>query len=61
LNATDLLRSLAGTAYRNGCPVCDATQRLVEVDPGVFVLQVGHDLTCPTWREIRRRRGQVAG
>lgn len=37
-------------AYR--CPDCASTSELTERTPGVFVLAVAHDLTCPSFRRM---------
>lgn len=34
------------------CPDCDASMRIVEVRPGVSVVQIYHDDTCPALRII---------
>ena len=39
-----------------GCEDCSAQQELSEVEPGVWVLEVRHDPTCPTYRRIVARR-----
>lgn len=36
------------TPHSGACPDCDATLRLVEEDPGVFVATIFHDATCPS-------------
>ncbi len=36
------------------CPDCSSTSDLVEQAPGVFVLVVAHDETCPTLRRMAR-------
>lgn len=35
------------------CPDCDAVNRLVEIEPHVYIVQVLHDDTCP-WLAARR-------
>lgn len=41
-------------AYADGyrCPDCLSDSELVEQAPGVFVLTVAHDQTCPTLRRM---------
>lgn len=39
------------------CPDCNASRRLVEVAPGLTVLQVLHDDTCP-WLSERKPDGR---
>jgi len=39
-----------------GCGDCTAVQEMSEVEPGVFVLEIRHDPTCPTYRRIVARR-----
>ncbi|BFP50649.1 hypothetical protein SCMC78_04560 [Streptomyces sp. CMC78] len=34
----------------NPCGDCLATAELTEVKPGIVMLEVKHDLTCPTYR-----------
>ena len=36
---------MSGLAYH--CPDCASTSQIVTVSPGVFVMQVAHDSTCP--------------
>lgn len=36
-------------AFGFQCPDCASDTRLVQVTPGVYVLQVVHDDTCPTY------------
>lgn len=36
------------------CPDCASSSDLVEQAPGVFVLTVAHDDTCPTLRRMAR-------
>ena len=43
-----------------GCATCNAVQEMREVDPGVWVLEVRHDPTCPTYRRIVARRAGEA-
>ncbi|SDR83215.1 hypothetical protein SAMN04489809_0436 [Microbacterium paraoxydans] len=33
------------------CPDCLATSRVIEVSPGVTILQIQHDATCPWLNE----------
>jgi len=35
------------------CPDCNADTELVEVSPGVAVLEVRHNDTCPTYRSMQ--------
>ncbi len=39
-----------------GCGDCNAVQEMREVEPGVWVLEIRHDPTCPTYRRIVARR-----
>ncbi|NYI42048.1 hypothetical protein [Demequina lutea] len=43
-----------------GCGDCNAVQEMREAEPGVWVLEVRHDPTCPTYRRIVARRNGVA-
>ena len=36
------------------CPDCCADTELVQSTPGVHVLEVRHDETCPAYRSMRR-------
>lgn len=44
------------TAYAGAycCPDCASVSELTERAPGVFVLAVAHDDTCPTLRRMAR-------
>jgi hypothetical protein len=37
------------------CPDCLSEQSLVEHSPGVMVLEVRHDQTCPSYRAMETR------
>lgn len=38
------------------CPDCDSdVGELVEESPGLFVLEVAHDPTCPLWQRMQDR------
>lgn len=39
-----------------GCADCNAVQEMREAEPGVWVLEVRHDPTCPTYRRIVAHR-----
>jgi len=39
-----------------GCADCTAVSEMAEVEPGVWVLNVIHDETCPTYARILARR-----
>ena len=53
---TDLFADLP---LDNACPDCDADTMLTEQSPRVFVLEIRHDTTCPTYC-ARRARGDAA-
>jgi hypothetical protein len=38
-----------------GCPDCTSTQTMVEVAPGIVVVSIGHDDTCPWWQAHQAR------
>jgi len=38
------------------CPDCCAETELVQPSPGVHVLEVRHDETCPTYRSMQGHR-----
>lgn len=44
------------TSTPGGCEDCDAYQELDQISPGIYALTVRHDSTCPTYRDISRRR-----
>lgn len=46
--------ALLAVAYAAGycCPDCQSASELIEQAPGVFVLTVAHDDTCPTLRRM---------
>lgn len=37
----------------DGCPDCTATQELTQYSPGVMILEIRHDNTCPTYRAMQ--------
>ena len=39
----------------SACPDCDADTTTVEVSPNLFVVEVRHDDTCPTWAQHQNR------
>lgn len=49
------LRALIGHALPGGCPDCTATAELTEPIPGVFVAEIAHDDTCPTWARMQKK------
>lgn len=51
-----ILAHFTGRKIPGGCPDCDAFQTVDTSQAPVFVLQVHHDDTCPTYRKIRRTR-----
>lgn len=53
----DFLDRMLGHTVRGGCQDCDAEQELVQDPevPGVYLLQVRHDDTCPTYRRMKRK------
>lgn len=38
------------------CPDCQSEQTLTEPRPGVLMLNVAHDTTCPAYRAMGNRR-----
>ncbi len=50
------LAALTGQRLAGGCDDCNAEQVLAEHAPGVFVLEIRHDPTCPTYQRIVARR-----
>ena len=51
-----MLDAMTGKRIPGGCDDCDAYQTMREEAPGVYVLQVSHDETCPFYRQARARR-----
>ncbi len=51
----DILQSLTGQRIPGGCDECDAYQEITR-QHGIHVINVCHDDTCPTWRQIKARR-----
>ncbi len=42
-----------GTLEHSGaCPDCDATTELVDHGHGLWLLEIRHDDTCPTYRRL---------
>lgn len=54
------LEAAKGQHIPGGCDDCGAHQVLNEHSPGVYLLEIRHDSTCPTYRHIlaQRARGQ---
>jgi hypothetical protein len=50
------LEQIEGQPIPGGCEDCGAHQTITETTPGVFVLTVHHDLSCPAYlaRETER-------
>lgn len=42
------------------CPDCDAELRFVTIEPGVTVIQILHDDTCPAYASMESRGGESA-
>jgi hypothetical protein len=51
------LDAMTGRPLPGGCDDCDAVQELAQVERGVYVLQIRHDVTCPEYRRIVAQRG----
>ena len=51
----DILQSLTGQHIPGGCDDCNAYQT-VHSQHGIYVINVCHDDTCPTWQQIQARR-----
>lgn len=52
-----VLDVMTGRRLPGGCDDCDAYQTVDEHTPGLYVLEVHHDATCPEYRAIVRQRG----
>ncbi len=50
------LDGLTGRRLPSGCDDCTAYQTVEQHAPGVYVLLVHHDDTCPDYRAMRPRR-----
>jgi len=59
VSALDALRD-GPVVEPGGCTDCNAIQELREVEPGVLLLEIQHDATCPTYMAIVARRGGAA-
>lgn len=49
-----VLDNMTGRRVPGGCPDCDAYQVITQEHPGVYVLTVHHDDTCPSYRTMTR-------
>ncbi|WP_029150098.1 hypothetical protein [Microbacterium indicum] len=47
IRTRDQVAAAAGFPRKGDCPDCDADSRLVETAPGVYLLEIHHDDTCP--------------
>ncbi len=50
------LDRLTGRRLPGGCDDCTAYQTVEQQAPGVYLLTVHHDPTCPDYRAMRPRR-----
>lgn len=60
MNIHDLLMGSVGRVTDGGCADCHAVQELCREGPGVYVLLVEHDATCPTLRQFTTHRQPAA-
>jgi len=44
--------SVAGRRIPGGCPTCTAEQVVTEREPGVWVLVIAHDRSCPAYAAL---------
>ncbi|MDP9093406.1 MAG: hypothetical protein M3N95_10835 [Actinomycetota bacterium] len=51
----DARRLAAAFGHDYRCPDCHARKNLTEHTPGVFVLDIEHDATCPTYRAMTEK------
>lgn len=62
-----VLDAMVGHRLPGGCDDCDAYQTMSQVVPGVYILTVHHDPTCPDYRIIvaghasKARPGRTTG
>jgi hypothetical protein len=54
-NVSDFLAPRVGIRFPGGCDDCNAWQEM-RLHHGIWVITISHDDTCPTWRQIQRRR-----
>ena len=52
----DARQAAAAFAATYACPDCHADKRLSEQAPGVYLLDVEHDETCPAYRAMSNGR-----
>lgn len=52
----DMFHALTGQRIPGGCDDCDAYQTVDTSHAPVILLNVHHDDTCPTYRQIERSR-----
>jgi hypothetical protein len=56
IDARNVLRAAIGYQKSSGdCDDCDADTALYEAEPGIFVIQIRHDDTCP-WLARHERK-----
>ncbi len=53
---TSALDTLTGRRFPGGCDDCTAYQTVEQQAPGVYLLTVHHDDTCPDYQAMRPRR-----
>jgi hypothetical protein len=55
---TAAFRQLIGHRIPGGCDDCSAYQEVSRLD-GIYIINICHDDTCPTWRQIRAHREET--
>lgn len=55
----NLFESIGHQPIPGGCPHCNSDTRFVTRAPGVFVMEIHHDRTCPDY-QARRARGAAS-
>ncbi|OAV78096.1 hypothetical protein [Dietzia sp. 111N12-1] len=59
MSISDIFQALGPHPIAGGCPDCDSETRFVTHAPGVYVMEIHHDDTCPDYI-ARRARGAAS-
>ncbi|MFI6662524.1 hypothetical protein ACIBL8_44265 [Streptomyces sp. NPDC050523] len=51
--------ALDGAVIPGGCDTCNAEQRLIQEQPGLWTVGIAHDDWCPTWQRIQTQRAAL--
>ena len=55
MNGQSFFKALAGLRVPGGCDDCDAYQEVREEQPGITIITVRHDDTCPVYLRMTAR------